>query len=161
MSFRGKMEDNRYKVTFDGTIEEGLSKEEVKKNLTSVHKMIEDIIDADSPIVLKKSVDHQTAIKIKETFKQAGAICKIYELTKQGKAILVDSDGHKDESKDVSIHRTGDGFEPNNNDKARIEEEEKANADWEERTLCNDKNCIGIIGTDGYCKECGNPFENK
>ena len=31
--------------------------------------------------------------------------------------------------------------------------------EWEDRVLCSDGNCIGIIGTDGKCKECGNPRE--
>lgn len=31
--------------------------------------------------------------------------------------------------------------------------------DWEHRTLCSDGNCIGIIGPDGRCKECGKPVE--
>jgi hypothetical protein len=26
---------------------------------------------------------------------------------------------------------------------------------WEKRTLCIDENCIGVIGIDGRCKECG------
>jgi len=30
---------------------------------------------------------------------------------------------------------------------------------WESRTLCSDENCIGIIGPDGRCKECGKKFE--
>jgi hypothetical protein len=30
--------------------------------------------------------------------------------------------------------------------------------DWESRTLCSDGNCIGIIGANGRCKECGKPF---
>jgi len=30
---------------------------------------------------------------------------------------------------------------------------------WESRTLCSDENCIGVIGPDGRCKECGNTFE--
>ncbi len=29
--------------------------------------------------------------------------------------------------------------------------------DWDKRTLCSDGNCIGIIGDDGYCRECGKP----
>jgi hypothetical protein len=33
--------------------------------------------------------------------------------------------------------------------------------DWENRVLCSDGNCIGIIGPDGNCKECGKPFEGK
>jgi len=31
--------------------------------------------------------------------------------------------------------------------------------DWENRILCSDGNCIGVIGPDGRCKECGNPYE--
>ncbi len=30
--------------------------------------------------------------------------------------------------------------------------------DWENRTLCSDESCIGVIGPDGRCKECGKPF---
>jgi len=35
----------------------------------------------------------------------------------------------------------------------------QADLDWENRTLCIDESCIGIIGPDGRCKECGKPFE--
>jgi hypothetical protein len=36
-------------------------------------------------------------------------------------------------------------------------EENKTQADleWEQRTLCSDEGCIGVIGPDGRCKECG------
>lgn len=30
-------------------------------------------------------------------------------------------------------------------------------AEWENRRLCANGNCIGVIGPDGLCKECGNP----
>ena len=30
--------------------------------------------------------------------------------------------------------------------------------DWQDRVLCSDGNCIGIIGPDGRCKECGKPY---
>lgn len=29
---------------------------------------------------------------------------------------------------------------------------------WQDRTLCIDESCIGIIGPDGRCKECGKPY---
>jgi hypothetical protein len=32
------------------------------------------------------------------------------------------------------------------------------NEDWQDRVLCSDGNCIGVIGPDGRCKECGKPF---
>jgi hypothetical protein len=31
--------------------------------------------------------------------------------------------------------------------------------DWENRTLCGDESCIGVIGPDGHCKECGKPYD--
>jgi hypothetical protein len=31
--------------------------------------------------------------------------------------------------------------------------------DWENRTLCSDESCIGVIGPDGRCKECDKPYE--
>jgi len=37
----------------------------------------------------------------------------------------------------------------------------QADVDWENRTLCSDESCIGIIGPDGLCKECGKPFEGE
>ena len=30
--------------------------------------------------------------------------------------------------------------------------------DWGNRVLCSDPSCIGIIGPDGHCKECGKKF---
>lgn len=33
--------------------------------------------------------------------------------------------------------------------------------EWENRTLCSDESCIGVIGPDGKCKECGLPYEGK
>lgn len=32
-------------------------------------------------------------------------------------------------------------------------------ADWENRVLCSDESCIGVIGPDGRCKECGKSYE--
>lgn len=45
----------------------------------------------------------------------------------------------------------------------RIDDDRKAGAeppddDWENRTLCIDETCIGVVGPDGRCKECGKPY---
>ena len=29
--------------------------------------------------------------------------------------------------------------------------------EWEKRVLCSDESCIGTIGPDGHCRECGKP----
>ena len=31
--------------------------------------------------------------------------------------------------------------------------------EWEHRVLCSDESCIGVIGPDGRCKECGLAYE--
>jgi len=36
---------------------------------------------------------------------------------------------------------------------------EITDAEWERRVLCSDESCIGVIGPDGRCKECGLPYE--
>jgi len=33
--------------------------------------------------------------------------------------------------------------------------------EWNQRKLCSDGNCIGIIGSDGCCKECGRAYDGK
>jgi hypothetical protein len=37
--------------------------------------------------------------------------------------------------------------------------EADADEEWEKRRLCSDESCIGVIGSDGRCKECGRPYE--
>jgi hypothetical protein len=32
-------------------------------------------------------------------------------------------------------------------------------SDWDRRVLCSDGNCIGVIGPDGNCTECGKPYD--
>lgn len=34
----------------------------------------------------------------------------------------------------------------------------QADIEWEDRTLCSDESCIGVIGSNGRCNECGKPF---
>ncbi len=36
-----------------------------------------------------------------------------------------------------------------------------ADLEWEQRKLCIDESCIGVIGPDGRCKECGKPYESE
>lgn len=40
-------------------------------------------------------------------------------------------------------------------------EESDLDLEWEKRTLCSDESCIGVIGPDGRCKECGKPYESE
>ncbi|KJS31806.1 MAG: hypothetical protein VR64_09715 [Desulfatitalea sp. BRH_c12] len=33
--------------------------------------------------------------------------------------------------------------------------------EWAQRVLCSDESCIGVIGPDGRCKECGQPYAGQ
>jgi hypothetical protein len=41
------------------------------------------------------------------------------------------------------------------------DEDSVTDIEWEQRTLCMDESCIGVIGPDGRCKECGRPYESQ
>jgi hypothetical protein len=51
------------------------------------------------------------------------------------------------------------GFTVEKNKMENEETKTQADIEWEQRTLCSDESCIGVIGPDGRCKECGLPFE--
>ena len=42
-------------------------------------------------------------------------------------------------------------------DTRQVVQESIESDDWDKRVLCSDGNCIGVIGPDGKCKECGKP----
>jgi hypothetical protein len=42
---------------------------------------------------------------------------------------------------------------------SKAKQKTQADIDWENRTLCIDENCIGVVGPDGCCKECGKTYE--
>lgn len=33
--------------------------------------------------------------------------------------------------------------------------------EWDGRILCSDESCIGVIGPEGRCRECGRPYEGS
>lgn len=37
----------------------------------------------------------------------------------------------------------------------------RSDSEWDQRILCSDGNCIGIIGADGRCTECGLPYDGE
>lgn len=58
----------------------------------------------------------------------------------------LDADDDEDEDDDVESDEVEDGAE-----EAGVEHP----AEWEERKLCDDGACIGVIGDDGLCTVCG------
>jgi len=50
---------------------------------------------------------------------------------------------------------------PSNRKSASGKIKSKSDIEWENRILCSDGNCIGIIGPDGRCKECKKPYKGR
>ena len=44
---------------------------------------------------------------------------------------------------------------------AELEGNEEGPVDFDSRKLCSDGTCIGVIGADGLCKECGKPYTGE
>jgi hypothetical protein len=40
-------------------------------------------------------------------------------------------------------------------------EDDDGPIDFASRTLCSDGSCIGVIGSDGHCKECGKAYSGE
>lgn len=38
---------------------------------------------------------------------------------------------------------------------------EETSVDWENRRLCSDGNCIGVINEQGVCNICGKPYTDE
>ena len=53
-------------------------------------------------------------------------------------------------------HKQHRGFNMENEEKKT-----KSELYWENRKLCSDPACIGVIGSNGQCKECGKPYEGE
>lgn len=53
------------------------------------------------------------------------------------------------------------GEQPSGIESPEAEVEKGADDAWEDRILCIDGNCIGVIGPDGRCKVCGKPHPGK
>ncbi|MFO7972012.1 MAG: hypothetical protein R6U40_09705 [Desulfobacterales bacterium] len=61
----------------------------------------------------------------------------------------------EEKSEGYETQKELEGVEENGDEKPDLDLE------WEQRTLCSDESCIGVIGPDGRCKECGKPYDSK
>ena len=57
---------------------------------------------------------------------------------------------------------SGTGDEPDTElADAAVEGGDEGRIDFDSRKLCSDGTCIGVIGADGLCKECGKPYTGE
>lgn len=52
----------------------------------------------------------------------------------------------------------GDFFDETAADTDENDVSDITDTEWDNRALCSDGNCIGVIGPDGLCNECGKPL---
>lgn len=71
-----------YKLVFEGKIAGGQTAEDVKRNLISLFKsnarQIERLF-SNPPVVIKREINHATALKYQKAFEKAGALCRIVQ----------------------------------------------------------------------------------
>jgi hypothetical protein len=88
--------------------------------------------------------------------------CKVCGLPYDGQLPMIsdDDDLEEDGSDGVQTDSRDLEFKQAPTEPPLLETNEK-NDDWENRTLCIDESCIGVVGLDGKCKECGKPYPGK
>lgn len=84
--------------------------------------------------------------------------CKVCGLPYEGALPLHAADADE-ETVDELPEAPGDAEASENED--NLPESPVAEDEWEDRTLCIDEGCIGVVGSDGRCKECGKPHPGK
>jgi hypothetical protein len=82
--------------------------------------------------------------------KYEGSLAEDHFTEKEGSSAADSSFEKEDPSLEDMPHEAA---ESNENDESIRDD------DWQDRVLCSDGNCIGVIGPDGRCRECGKPYE--
>ena len=72
-----------------------------------------------------------------------------------------DADAEPDEALSLAPEKLLDEVDEDEKADHQDDQDEDENMDtqWADRILCRDENCIGVIGPDGRCKECGRPLD--
>ena len=77
------MEEQLYRVIFEGEILEGSQVQEVKRALAKLYNKTEDQVEhyfSGKRLTVKKDVDYETAMKYVKAYERAGAVCRVEEL---------------------------------------------------------------------------------
>jgi hypothetical protein len=83
--------------------------------------------------------------------------CKECGRKYEGRLPEVVADAPEDDSAEPLDSAGIDAPDPSTDD--AVPPQDAGADDWVSRQLCSDGNCIGVIGPDGRCKECGKPLE--
>jgi hypothetical protein len=91
--YEGEWAMDQYNIVFEGTISDGYGAEEVKRNLAALFKVDQKSVErlfAKQPVVLKKDMDYDSAMKYQRALQKAGAICKIQAAILDKSALFVE-----------------------------------------------------------------------
>jgi hypothetical protein len=67
----------------------------------------------------------------------------------------------EEEPEDEIEEESEDEIEEESEETGENDPETQTDLEWEQRILCSDESCIGVIGPDGLCKECGKPYKSE
>ena len=84
---------NQYQLVFNGTVSDGHNLNEVKHNLASLFKTDETKIEqlfTRLPIVVKKNVDYDSALRYQQALQEAGVICQVEEAVKNTQSPVIE-----------------------------------------------------------------------
>jgi hypothetical protein len=95
--------------------------------------------------------------KYEGSLPETSAVEQEDQVLDEDEAMSAAADESKVEQEDQAVDE--DEVMPAAADESNTVEESPADGDWENRVLCRDGNCIGVIGPDGRCKECGKPYK--
>jgi len=73
----------------------------------------------------------------------------------------IDATNEETVASDVEEADSEDEISEEPEETGEYDTETQTDLDWEQRTLCSDESCIGVIGPDGLCKECGKPYNSE
>ena len=88
--------------------------------------------------------------------------CQECGLPYQGDLPLPEADDSADDSEnEEEAQAQEDAAEaPEEDSEEERPDEDHGDDEWSRRRLCSDESCIGVIGPDGLCKECGKPYQS-
>lgn len=103
------MTAQHYRVVFEGEILDGLQVEEVKRGLATLVKASEVEIErffSGKRLLIKKDVDHETAMKYVKAFERVGAICRMEALETYSnleQPLMLERETEKAKEQDIMI----------------------------------------------------------
>ncbi len=92
----------------------------------------------------------------------ADGCCKLCGKIYDGELSLIEDDAEQRDNPAEGLNDQGilDTEQADGHDSVS-DNADSFNGAWENRILCVDENCIGVVGFDGRCKECGKPYSGK